>query len=86
MALSIKTLTPAQVVTLELGVRALAAQLGVAASTACNWKDTEGGLVPSKHHKKIIKLAQGRIKPDELIYGRKVSEQSKPAPVNRSAR
>ena len=62
-------MTPAQVVTEELGVRPLAEQLAISPSTVIRWRERDGN-VPSKYHKKIIALADGRIDADDLVYGR----------------
>lgn len=51
---------PATVVTELLGVRALARHLGLTPGAVSKWKNT--GLVPSKHHEKILDFAKARRK------------------------
>lgn len=59
-------LTPAQVVKQTLGVRPLARSLECGVTTVREWTEH----VPSKHHARILELADGRITADDLIYGR----------------
>jgi len=62
--------TPAEVVADLLGVRALARALKLTPGAVSHWKDT--GLVPSKHHERILELARERkvrLTPSMLICG-----------------
>ncbi len=61
-------MTPAEIVIDVLGVRGLARELDMYPSAITRWKVT--GLVPSKHHKKLIELADGKISADDLVFGR----------------
>jgi hypothetical protein len=65
--------TPAQVVVGTLGQRALARELGIPQSTVWRWTKTPHGLVPSQHHRRILKLARGAISADDLVHGRRAA-------------
>lgn len=61
---------PAEVVIELLGVRALARALDLTPGAVSMWQ--ESGLVPSKHHQRIIEIAAEQNKtltPDMLVYG-----------------
>lgn len=65
------SMTPAEVVIKELGIRKLARDLGLKSPSAVShWRNRGGGLVPSRYHPRIIELADGRISAEDLIYGR----------------
>jgi hypothetical protein len=61
--------TPAEVVIAHFGVRPLARLLGVSHSAPIQWRK-RGGLIPSQYHQLIIKESQGRITPNDVVYGR----------------
>jgi hypothetical protein len=61
--------TPAEVVTEVLGVRPLARSLGIVPSAVLRWRE-RGGEIPSRYHKQIIELSDGKITPNDLVYGR----------------
>ena len=66
-------MTPAEVVTSELGVRPLARKLGVTPGCVVKW-NTRGGNVPDEYKIRIIEIAkeEGKtITADDLIFGRK---------------
>lgn len=66
--------TPAEVVIDTFGVRPLAAELGCSKSTIMRWRDSGGGLVPSRWHQDILKLARAQgynITPEILVNGRR---------------
>lgn len=62
--------TPAEVVVGKLGMRPLATKLGIPHSTVWRWLQSKDGLVPSQHHRAILKLADGSITSDDLVHGR----------------
>jgi len=62
-------MTPAEVVTSELGVRGLARSLGLEPSTILRWKEGKG-TIPSKYHAKLLELGKGRFSAWELVKGR----------------
>jgi len=62
-------MTPADVVLAELGVRGLARQLGIDPSTVIRWRQGKGNI-PSRYHRQIIELADGKVSTKELVFGR----------------
>ena len=73
-----KTLTPAEVVIAEFGIRPLARDLDVDPTTIVRWRRNDGGLIPSSYHKPLLALAvSGRktLSTDDLINGRIVNER-----------
>lgn len=65
--------TPAEVVIDTFGVRPLAAELNCSPTTILRWRESEGGLVPSRWHQRLIKLAKAQghnITPEILVNGR----------------
>jgi hypothetical protein len=65
-------MTPAEVVTTELGVRPLARELGVTPGCITKWR-TRGGSVPDGYKIRIIEIAKKAgivITMDELVRGR----------------
>ena len=67
-------LTPAQTVFAELGIRPLARDLKLDPKTVFRWGEGDG-LVPSKFHVKVLKLAKKRgrkLSTDDLVMGRTV--------------
>lgn len=65
-----KRLSPAECVIEVFGVRPLARDLGVDTSTPIRWRERNGGLVPSKYHKKLIAKSRGRLTPEIMVNGR----------------
>ena len=65
--------TPAEVVVGKLGMRPLAKELGIPHSTVWRWLQSRHGLVPSQHHRAILKLGGGAITADDLVHGRRAS-------------
>lgn len=61
--------TPYEVVTEELGVRPLARALQVHKSTVCRWRHAKQGI-PKLYFNRIMRLADGRISLEDLVYGR----------------
>jgi hypothetical protein len=60
--------SPAAHVVALFGVRPLARDLAVSPSTVMRWLDV--GLIPSKHHRRLLNLAKQRklrLSPAELI-------------------
>ena len=62
-------LTPAEVVIGELGVRPLAKLMGLEPTTILRWREGKG-IIPAKHHEKLLELADGKVSAYELVYGR----------------
>lgn len=63
-----KTMDPVETVISVLGVRPLARALGIYPSTVERWRERR--MVPGKYHKQILKLADGELTTDDLIWGR----------------
>jgi len=61
--------TPAEVVIGEFGIRPLARQLNIEPSTILRWR--ESGIVPAKHHVKLIQISGDEITAEDLVFGRK---------------
>lgn len=61
--------TPAQVVIDELGVRPLARKLNISPSTILRWRERGKGFIPSTYHREIIRVSEGRITAEDLVYG-----------------
>jgi hypothetical protein len=67
-------MTPAETVFAELGIRPLARDLKLDPKTVFRWSEGDG-LVPSKYHVKLLKLAKKRgriLTTDDLVMGRTV--------------
>ena len=62
-------MTPAALVHQTLGVRPLARALNRTPATVQKWIKGRG-LVPAKYHRKILEMADGKLTPHDLIYGR----------------
>lgn len=68
-----KKKTPAEVVIDEFGIRPLARELDTDPTTVIRWRNSDGGLVPSRYHVPLLELArkQGRsLTETDLIHGR----------------
>lgn len=66
-----RKLSPADVVTMEMGVRPLARLLEVDPTIISRWK--RRGLVPSEYHKRLITLAEqegANLSAEDLVFGR----------------
>lgn len=73
-----KTLTPAEVVIREFGIRPLARDLDVDPTTIVRWRNNAGGLIPSGYHKPLLALAVAERKTlsaDDLVHGRLVNDR-----------
>jgi hypothetical protein len=62
-------MSPVEVVIHHLGIRPLARKLNRSPQMISRWRERTG-LVPSEYHKEIIALADGKISPEDLVYGR----------------
>jgi hypothetical protein len=69
--LTLRKITPGQVVRREFTPAEIARGLGVNESTPWRW--AAGGLVPSVHHVSLLQMARDlrrNLTPDDLVLGR----------------